>query len=75
MREKIQTLRKAVYKKVPLQKRARFGPDHHGIVCRNEATLDTRVAIGMARNATEIDFRFVSREVLFLLECQNQVFL
>jgi hypothetical protein len=34
-----------------------------------------RVALGMARNATEADFRFVPRKVLFpFSESQNQVF-
>jgi hypothetical protein len=37
--------------------------------------MDTRVALGMARNATEADFRFVPQKVLFpFSECQNLVF-
>jgi hypothetical protein len=34
-----------------------FGSDH-GIVCRNKAISDTRVALEMARNAMEADFHF-----------------
>jgi hypothetical protein len=53
---------------------ARFGLDH-GIVCRNEAISDTRVALGMARNAKEADFCFVTWKVFFpFLECRNWVF-
>jgi hypothetical protein len=37
--------------------------------------MDMRVALGMARNATEVDFRFVPQKVLFpFLECKNLVF-
>jgi hypothetical protein len=51
------------------------GPDH-GIVCWNEAILDTRVSIGMARNATEVVFYFVPRKVCFpFLKYQNQNFM
>jgi hypothetical protein len=32
---------------------------NHGIVCQNKAISDTRVALGMARNATEAVFRVV----------------
>jgi hypothetical protein len=40
------------------------GPDH-GIVCWNEAILDTRMSIGTARNATEAVFYFVQRKRIF----------
>jgi hypothetical protein len=39
-------------------------PDH-GIVCWNEAILDTRVSIGTVRNATEAVFYFVPRKARF----------
>jgi hypothetical protein len=53
--------------------RAQIGHDH-GIVCRNEAISDTRMALGMARDAMEADFRFVPQKLLFpFLECQNRV--
>jgi hypothetical protein len=45
------------------------------LVCRNEAISDTRVAVRMASIATEADFRFDRRKVLFpFLECRNRVF-
>jgi hypothetical protein len=48
----------------------------HGIVCRNEAISDTRVAVGMVRNATKADFHFDRRKVLFpFSECRNRIFL
>jgi hypothetical protein len=38
--------------------------------------LDTRVALGMVRNATEADFHFVPRKVRFpFSECRNSFFL
>jgi hypothetical protein len=47
------------------------GPDH-GIVCWNEAILDTRVSIGMARNDTEAVFYFAPWKAHFpFLEYQN----
>jgi hypothetical protein len=36
-----------------------------GLVSRNEAISDTRVALGMVRNATEADFCCVPRKVRF----------
>jgi hypothetical protein len=51
------------------------GPDH-GIVCWNEAILDTRVSIGTARNATEVVFYFVPRKTRFpFLKYQNRNFM
>jgi hypothetical protein len=51
------------------------GPDH-GIVCWNEAILDTRVSIGTSRNATEAVFYFVPCKVRFpFLKYQNQNFM
>jgi hypothetical protein len=50
-----------------------FSPDY-GIIYQNEAISDTRMALGMARNATEANFHFVPRKVCFLfLECQNRI--
>jgi hypothetical protein len=46
------------------------------LVCQNEAISDTRMAVGMASIATEADFRFDQRKVLFpFSECRNRVFL
>jgi hypothetical protein len=51
------------------------GPDH-GIVCWNEAILDTCMSIGMARNATKAVFYFVLRKARFLfLKYRNQNFM
>jgi hypothetical protein len=54
-----------------------LGQGHnHGIVCWNEAILDTRVSIGMAMNATEVVFYFVPRKACFLfLKYQNRNFM
>jgi hypothetical protein len=51
------------------------GPNH-GIVCWNEAILDTRVSIGMARNATEAIFYVVPQKVCFpFLKYRNRNFM
>jgi hypothetical protein len=51
------------------------GPDH-GIVCWNEAILDTRVSIGTARNDTEAVFYFVPRKARFpFLKYRNRNFM
>jgi hypothetical protein len=51
------------------------GPNH-GIVCWNEAILDMRMSIGMARNATEVVFYFVPRKACFpFFKYRNQNFM
>jgi hypothetical protein len=65
------------FSRKPLHKNGELGqgPDH-GIVCWNEAILDTRVSIGTARNATEVVFYFVPRKARFpFLKYRNRNFM